>query len=995
MPGVTVQEFDLAVYVPSGSNAIIGMVGPATKGPVDQLNDFTDEGNFVNTHGRPVDHHHGPRAAIRYLSKGNQLKYVRIAGTLLKTALKALMQEVSGDTIPIITFSAITAGSWANGDVKVNIQHNGNPAVSYNLVVYFLGQRVESHNNLTNSTVENVVNRDSRYIQVALHTSAGTTFPDSTLDDTTEQYLPLVLADGNDGAFASTKSPDSSAGGVSAQNAWAYVKTVNTTTDYSEDEGRAIAPGSLVIATTAPVETFADNGKGILTGTAGGTGLVNYQTGAWSVSFFAAPTADVAVAYSAGNYSVIGSSSSTAPSDSGTLDRVGVVPDTVSIRDPREDVIDIGDGATAVYNMTLATNIVPGSLQIVVENVLGNVMTVTDNGDGTLGGDVGAASTIVYVTGVLNVTFSANVKNLAEIISTFKVLVDDDGAGALAGDRVAGTINYQIGAWTLVHTLTPVGNHAPGLPDGGAIEAIYQHCTVVAFGDNVVTDFSGTLDEYPVKVGTVTVVYAAGAALTDNGDGTLSGAGGEGTIDYDTGAITLEFTGAPAAGFAIQALYDSILLDFVCKYSGPIGNERSVLADGLFIWVDRATNTPTTPRAANWYRVRVLFNDGSGSIAVETFDNLPTLEKLLSVLNNAETGSQYVTAARTNIPGELDISYDTNVGQKLGMAGAFTPADVIGTHIGPAYTGLQHFANEEIVPAHFITTPGMWHRQIQLAGIELCEKEGRHCVWLFSIPDFDDPYDARDFVNGEFNALTTGGIARPTPAIPYPPLATISSSYAFCVFSWLQYYDQYADAEVWEPGEGELSRIIAFVDKQFETWYPIAGLRRGKVGNISDLRYSPEKGERALIYGVVGTRTEVINPLVKFIGQGVYLYGQRTMSRTPTATDRLHVRWTANILSNSLLAAGRWFNFELNDEVLWREVRSEVIKRMSAIAAKGGIYDYRVVCDATTNTPEVIANEKKTICKIFIQWVEASEEMEFQMIYTPTTADFSEVAPVG
>jgi hypothetical protein len=49
----------------------------------------------------------------------------------------------------------------------------------------------------------------------------------------------------------------------------------------------AIEPGSLSV--TDGVETFSDDGFGVLTGDAAGTGKINYQTGQVSVVFHAAP----------------------------------------------------------------------------------------------------------------------------------------------------------------------------------------------------------------------------------------------------------------------------------------------------------------------------------------------------------------------------------------------------------------------------------------------------------------------------------------------------------------------------------------------------------------------------------------------------------------------------------------------------------------------------------------------------------------------------------
>lgn len=66
-------------------------------------------------------------------------------------------------------------------------------------------------------------------------------------------------------------------------------------TAFSATLGKLV-PGS--VSVTDGVETFADNGCGTLTGSAAGTGSVNYDTGLVSVSFHAAPADEAAIAAS-------------------------------------------------------------------------------------------------------------------------------------------------------------------------------------------------------------------------------------------------------------------------------------------------------------------------------------------------------------------------------------------------------------------------------------------------------------------------------------------------------------------------------------------------------------------------------------------------------------------------------------------------------------------------------------------------------------------------
>lgn len=48
------------------------------------------------------------------------------------------------------------------------------------------------------------------------------------------------------------------------------------------------------------------------------------------------------------------------------------------------------------------------------------------------------------------------------------------------------------------------------------------------------------------------------------------------------------------------------------------------------------------------------------------------------------------------------------------------------------------------------------------------------------------------------------------------------------------------------------------------------------------------------------------------------------------------------------------FVFEPNDETTWEGVRTA----LSEVIAAHNVYDFLVVCDATTNTPAVVANNE-------------------------------------
>ena len=102
-PQIRLRLTDLTLYAPRTSNAVMGCVGPATRGLTDVLTDFTDEGNFIGAHGRPKDRMYAQRGFIRYLKRGDQGKFVRVAGANLATST-LLLPAVDGVT-PILLIS--------------------------------------------------------------------------------------------------------------------------------------------------------------------------------------------------------------------------------------------------------------------------------------------------------------------------------------------------------------------------------------------------------------------------------------------------------------------------------------------------------------------------------------------------------------------------------------------------------------------------------------------------------------------------------------------------------------------------------------------------------------------------------------------------------------------------------------------------------------------------------------------------------------------------
>ena len=140
------------------------------------------------------------------------------------------------------------------------------------------------------------------------------------------------------------------------------------------------------------------------------------------------------------------------------------------------------------------------------------------------------------------------------------------------------------------------------------------------------------------------------------------------------------------------------------------------------------------------------------------------------------------------------------------------------------------------------------------------------------------------------------------------------------------------------------------------------------------------QGDREALYGP----GNIINPVQKFLTEGIVLWGQRTTQRTATALDRINVRRLMIVIRKMLLASTRQFVFEPNDAATWKRVTNAVEPLMADIKSRRGVVDFKVICDATTNTP-IRIDRNELWCKVILQPTKAAEVIVFELNLTSAT----------
>ena len=211
-----------------------------------------------------------------------------------------------------------------------------------------------------------------------------------------------------------------------------------------------------------------------------------------------------------------------------------------------------------------------------------------------------------------------------------------------------------------------------------------------------------------------------------------------------------------------------------------------------------------------------------------------------------------------------------------------------------------------------------------------------------------------------------------------------SSSYMVYDSCYKYMYDKYNDVYRYVPMNGDTAGLCVHTDSVADPWFSPAGYNRGNVRGAIKLSYNPKKSERDQLY-----RARV-NPVTNFPGQGVVLFGDKTALTKPSAFDRINVRRLFLVLEKAIATASKYMLFEFNDEFTRAQFRNMVEPFLRDVQGRRGIFDFKVVCDGSNNTGEVI-DRNEFIGDIYIKPARSINFITLNFIAVRTGGEFSEV----
>ena len=209
------------------------------------------------------------------------------------------------------------------------------------------------------------------------------------------------------------------------------------------------------------------------------------------------------------------------------------------------------------------------------------------------------------------------------------------------------------------------------------------------------------------------------------------------------------------------------------------------------------------------------------------------------------------------------------------------------------------------------------------------------------------------------------------------------SNYTAMYWPWVQIPENELGRNVWVPPSVVMGGIYAFNDKVAHPWFAPAGLNRGGIDNAVQAERKLTQSDRDDLYEAN------VNPIATFPGQGVTVFGQKTLQKKSSALDRINVRRLLIRVKKFIAASSRFLVFEQNTATTRRTFLNIVNPFLEQVQSQSGLNAFRVVMDTSNNTPDVV-DRNILYGQIFVQPTRTAEFVVLDFTVQPTGATFPE-----
>ena len=466
-----------------------------------------------------------------------------------------------------------------------------------------------------------------------------------------------------------------------------------------------------------------------------------------------------------------------------------------------------------------------------------------------------------------------------------------------------------------------------------ANEDIFQYSYL---GNNNNNSYGPFMARYPGSLGNGLTI-----SIVDNGSYSASwNVNGLNMASYFPSA-----PGTSAQANTANSSFDEVHVVVVDSKGLVTGTKNTVLE--VFPYLSKASNGTDPLGNSNYYK-NYIFNNSNWIYAVDPPDYANTNSTWGLPLANTSFATFSNTAT-------VPITFTLSGGNDTG------PTD------GNLVNAYSLFSNSDEINISLLMT-GDASNTVQQAVIDIADAR-KDCIAFVSPPS-----TAVINKSGSETSLIqtwTNGLNR-------------SSSYAVADSGWKYMFDKYNNIYRWVPLNGDIAGLCVYTDTVRDPWFSPAGFNRGNLKNVVKLAWNPNKTQRDTIYSLG------VNPVATFPGNGTVLFGDKTLQIKPSAFDRINVRRLFIILEKSISQAAKYSLFEFNDESTRAQFVGLVTPFLRDVQGRRGIYDFRVVCDTTNNTPQVI-DSNQFVGDIYIKPARSINFIQLNFVAVRTGVDFTTI----
>ena len=465
--------------------------------------------------------------------------------------------------------------------------------------------------------------------------------------------------------------------------------------------------------------------------------------------------------------------------------------------------------------------------------------------------------------------------------------------------------------------------------------------------------------------------------------------------DANTSANNIQITNSEVFQYSYMSGASNQYGAFVARYPGALGNSLSVTVvdtgnTTLSTIFSSAPGTSDAASAAGGANDEIhiavvdtngLFSGTKGTV-LETF---PFVSKAVDAknLNDGSSNyykqvvfdkSKYIYAIDPPDYANTNATWGQTVGTSFASINNKTASYSFsgGTDEVPSDANLQsaygNFANKETYDISLVVT-GNASVSTQQYVIDNIVNYRKDCV---------------AFISPRITDVVNNAGSETTSIASWLSSLARSSSYVVADSGWKYQFDVYNNVYRWIPLNGDIAGLCVNTDSVRDPWFSPAGLNRGAIKNAVKLSWNPNKTSRDTIYAAG------VNPVVSFTGQGIVLYGDKTLQNKPSAFDRINVRRLFIVLEKAITRAAQSSLFEFNDEFTRAQFVALVNPFLRDIQGRRGIYDFKVVCDTTNNTAQVI-DSNQFVGDIYIKPARSVNYIQLNFVAVGTGVEFNTV----